>query len=401
MVPPPNRKGKNNTQKKKNKTQQLTTKGRILKTYATHPSSTHQKPSQPQPRRPPTNYYSPMQECCTPALPDQTNSQQLHQRQTSSHSLVTINFQNIRTNFQDLQPIIDRFSPRILFGQETHLTHDTSRPKELDSILVDYQTFYSCSPIKKRKLSAHRPNKAAPGGVSLSIHKEWMQHPLAKRLDKIPHSLQGYCIHVTLPLPNSHTLHTLNVYIPPASSDSRNAITQALKKYIANILDQNRELPTPSHHILLAGDLNRHTIPDFDLHQVDDGKTLTHYPNASSHQPSALDQFLISGSLFHLTNTNTRDLVLDAPSDTPFPSDHLPLHLTYPPRLLPILHGRPPPYHPPPSTFTKKQKQKQKQKTKQTPCPSPLAYACLSLKPPSPPARRLSSYTTRHQAKRF
>ena len=313
----------------------------------------------------------------------------MHQRQTSSHSLVTINFQNIRTNFHDLQPVIDRFAPRILFGQETHLTHDTSRPKELDNILVDYQTFYSCSTIKKRKLSAHRPNKAAPGGVSISIHKEWMQHPLAKRLDKIPHSLQGYCIHVTLPLPNSHTLHTLSVYIPPASSDSRNTITQALKEYIANILDQNRELPTPSHHILLAGDLNRHTIPDFDLHQINAGTTLTHYPNASSHQPSALDEFLISGSLFHLTNTKKNDLVLDAPSDTPFPSDHLPLHLTYPPRLLPILHRRPPPYHPPPSTLTKN-------KTDSMPKPP-----CLSLKPPSPPARRLSSYTTRHQAKRF
>ena len=262
-------------------------------------------------------------------------------------TLITLNIQNLCRNILDIQSMISEHHPDILFIQETHLYphHYNTLRAQTKHVLQDYTLYFSSFPSPTNLQGFGPRPMAAPGGVMIAIHRSLTTHPSIV-MPPIPVHLQGYCVHVSLPLPNNDILDVISTYWPPGS----NTIADAMQGYVQSLATGHAH----KRHLLMAGDFNtplnhtQHALHDFlagcELTAINatqcsataDSETRTHYPHATTNAPSMLDDFIISGSLPKLTHRNIVDFtckVLPHSQNT----DHAPVYITCPRSMIPIL----------------------------------------------------------------
>ena len=250
------------------------------------------------------------------------------------------NLQHITSRVFDIRDLLSSYSPDLLFFQETHLSAREHRSlPQLRALLSDYTLVFSgvhSDPLQTRR-RPYVPGRA-PGGVLLGVSTRLTRHPLVK-ISPVPENVSGYCAHMTLPLPEGGTLHLLSVYFSPTDSLASAACSSYLK-------EQVQQHDPSSHFFIIAGDFNLPTdSPPFQALctnlavvpvNATTSKHLTHFPHSASCRPSMIDDLLVSTSLLHARGHSTSHLTCTVPT-TQYGSDHLPLIISMPTSLLPVL----------------------------------------------------------------
>ena len=151
-------------------------------------------------------------------------------------------------------------------------------------------------------------------------------------------------------MPDGMTLHLISTYIPPASP----SIQQELITYIKELKDTH---PPGKNHYIFAGDFNtpmktiQSTNPALAVFLEDQKlipinanehgpQELTHHPHATGQRSSMIDDFLISEGLLIATKTHFKDIKCEILGNNSYMSDHLPLSITFPSKMTPIIQGR-------------------------------------------------------------
>ena len=278
---------------------------------------------------------------CLPILMTPTPYHTTHQNDTLC--LTQFNPQDLRDNAINLHDLVTTQAPDILFIPETHIFSSQQKHlHDIKQIMCNY-TLYFNSKKPQQKLEGHLPHHKAKGGVLLAVKRHLTTHPSVK-IFSIPEDLSGYCVHISLPMPNDMSLHALTVYCPPGRD--KQVIYEACTHYITA---QIEKLDSAKNFFIIGGDFNTPLspmTPEFQnlvdklcLCPINASRTKphhTHYPHQTAHQPSVLDDVLISEGLFSVTNTALQQITCST-HITHYLSDHVPLIITCPSSMLPIL----------------------------------------------------------------
>lgn len=186
-------------------------------------------------------------------------SQVLGSSKVADTTFIHWNIRGMRANAPALAHLVHQHRPLAVAVTETH-THGHQHGADwLKGIAPGYQLFMSSLPsgnaLARLPASARQTVKVDannPAGVLLAVDTTRFQHQYLRQHTP-PAQLKGYCVHVSLHLPASPSLHMIAVYCPPSSNPVARQIQQQILQYAGSLLPQ---LQKQGCKVLLSGDMN-------------------------------------------------------------------------------------------------------------------------------------------------
>ena len=176
----------------------------------------------------------------------------------SDLAFVNWNVRGLRSSMHALMHVISDYSPLAMVLTETHTQPNQHGQPWLDCLRNEYDVHMtSCPTVNPFSAAVRRRNgliqisSKAHAGVLIAVKKVFA-HQYVKQ-HSCPASLRGHLLHISLHAPASQALHIVGVYLPPMSNHDWQALQQAAFDYIQSVVDS---LQGGDARLLVGGDFN-------------------------------------------------------------------------------------------------------------------------------------------------